>query len=475
MKSLRKSTDLTANTPYYSRLIRCIQDFDESKDHFLTLKNTPYPHQRYAVYNTLVKEEQDGFTQYAVSIKKIRHIRAYTSLDTMKNSSSIRRIQDPQYAVYKVKMDDLNITMEECIRLEEETSQNMGKRLTGKLLRMNRGQGMNPWGGGEAGYGGVQNRVGNANPGQARQVKCYNCNGTGHIARNCTQPKRPHNSEYYKDKMLLMQAQENGADDYDAFDFDMDEAPMVQTMFMANLSSADPITDEAGPSYDSDILSEYVKDNEVLVVHSNVSSVPNDAYMMIYNDMYEPHAQSVSNTSWNAVVENSLTAELATYKEQVKLHPTFLEFDKTCQKRITPTGLTEGERGFEQTKECYLKEVFLFFKTLKDNFEGIQKALTKEIKEMKNVFEELEEEVAQNVIDRKHDAIERKNLVIANDNLIVECLSIEVFSVATNFELNVARFTEMNIAQTIVEARCLELKLSLLIYVTRVTMIIKKS
>ncbi|GJU13013.1 retrovirus-related pol polyprotein from transposon TNT 1-94 [Tanacetum coccineum] len=29
----------------------------------------------------------------------------------------------------------------------------------------------------------------------------------------------------------------------------------------------------------------------------------------------------------------------------------FLEFEKTCKKRITPTGLTEGERGFEQTKE----------------------------------------------------------------------------------------------------------------------------
>ncbi|GJS43477.1 hypothetical protein Tco_0568520 [Tanacetum coccineum] len=28
-----------------------------------------------------------------------------------------------------------------------------------------------------AGYGGAQNRVGNANPGQARQIKCYNCNG----------------------------------------------------------------------------------------------------------------------------------------------------------------------------------------------------------------------------------------------------------------------------------------------------------
>ncbi|GJS13482.1 hypothetical protein Tco_0407954 [Tanacetum coccineum] len=35
-----------------------LKDFNESKDHYLTLKNTPYPHQRYAVYNTLVNEEE---------------------------------------------------------------------------------------------------------------------------------------------------------------------------------------------------------------------------------------------------------------------------------------------------------------------------------------------------------------------------------------------------------------------------------
>nr|GFB63149.1 retrovirus-related Pol polyprotein from transposon TNT 1-94 [Tanacetum cinerariifolium] len=46
------------------------------------------------------------------------------------------------------------------------------------------------------------------------------------------------------------------AEDFDAFDSDVDEAPTAQTMFIANLSSVDPITDEAGPSYDSDILSE---------------------------------------------------------------------------------------------------------------------------------------------------------------------------------------------------------------------------
>ncbi|GKD75036.1 hypothetical protein Tco_1333318 [Tanacetum coccineum] len=45
-------------------------------------------------------------------------------------------------------------------------------------------------------------------------------------------------------------------DECDAFDSDVDEAPTTQNMFMANLSSADPVYDEAGPSYDSDILSE---------------------------------------------------------------------------------------------------------------------------------------------------------------------------------------------------------------------------
>ncbi|GJR15814.1 putative reverse transcriptase domain-containing protein [Tanacetum coccineum] len=96
------------------------------------------------------------------------------------------------------------------------------------------------------------------------------------------------NSYYFKEKML-MQAQENGVDLYeewllfltadqcDAFDSDVDEAPTAQTMFMANLSSADLVYDEAGPSYDSDTLSEYVKDNKDQVVHNDVSYVPNDA------------------------------------------------------------------------------------------------------------------------------------------------------------------------------------------------------
>ncbi|GKD62403.1 integrase, catalytic region, zinc finger, CCHC-type containing protein [Tanacetum coccineum] len=267
-----------------------------------------------------------------------------------------------------------------------------------------------------AGNGGAHNRVGNTNHSQAKQIKCYNCNGVGHIERQCTHPKRPQNLEYFKDKMLLMQAQENGvvldedqllfiaggqtntfdddvdeapvqdlalnedntfqADQCDAFDSDVDEAPTAHTMCMANLSSADLIYDEAGPSYDSDILFEvqdhdnyinsvgeyhevqemqndvqpnyvvdsdveymsdsniipyehYVKDNTVQVVQSNVSFMSNDALMMIINDMHKQSAQCVSANEHNKVVNESLTVELVRYKEQVELFEKRARFELT--------------------------------------------------------------------------------------------------------------------------------------------------
>ncbi|GJV45324.1 integrase, catalytic region, zinc finger, CCHC-type containing protein [Tanacetum coccineum] len=48
-------------------------------------------------------------------------------------------------------------------------------------------------------------------PVQARVVKCYNYQEEGHFARQCTKPKRPKKSAWFKDKMLLSEALESGA------------------------------------------------------------------------------------------------------------------------------------------------------------------------------------------------------------------------------------------------------------------------
>nr|GEZ98442.1 retrovirus-related Pol polyprotein from transposon TNT 1-94 [Tanacetum cinerariifolium] len=91
----------------------------------------------------------------------------------------------------------------------ENFHQNKGETIHDYYGWQNKGQGNNARGTGAAGNREAHNRVGNVNPGQARHIKCYNYNGIGHIVRNCTQPKRPQNSKYFKNKTLLMQAQEN--------------------------------------------------------------------------------------------------------------------------------------------------------------------------------------------------------------------------------------------------------------------------
>ncbi|GJV61992.1 retrovirus-related pol polyprotein from transposon TNT 1-94 [Tanacetum coccineum] len=141
-------------------------------------------------------------------------------------------------------------------------------------------------------------------------------------------------------------------------------------------------------------------------------------------------------------------------KSQVKINiytltQLFTEFDKTCKKRITPRGLTKGERSFEQTKECYLTEVIPFFKMLKEHFEGIQTALVKEVKEMKEIFEQMEAEVEQNAVDKQCADIERTNLLIENENLITYCLSHELLYSLMNDVNTISRFSEMHDAYTV--------------------------
>ncbi|GJR19215.1 putative ribonuclease H-like domain-containing protein [Tanacetum coccineum] len=85
---------------------------------------------------------------------------------------------------------------------------------------------------------------GNNSSRQARVVKCYNYQGEGHMARQCTQPKRPRNAAWYKEKAMLAEAHEAGQildEEQIAFLADLG----VPDVLMANISN-----------YGSDVISE---------------------------------------------------------------------------------------------------------------------------------------------------------------------------------------------------------------------------
>ncbi|GJT83836.1 hypothetical protein Tco_1058178 [Tanacetum coccineum] len=59
-------------------------------------------------------------------------------------------------------------------------------------------------------------------------------------SRQCKEPKRAKDSQYFKDKDMIMEAKEKGKLSFnheDAYDSDVDESPNAAAAFMANLSS----------------------------------------------------------------------------------------------------------------------------------------------------------------------------------------------------------------------------------------------
>ncbi|GJS73955.1 integrase, catalytic region, zinc finger, CCHC-type containing protein [Tanacetum coccineum] len=83
---------------------------------------------------------------------------------------------------------------------------------------------------------------GNNASGQTRVVKCYNYQGEGHMSRQCTQPKRPRNPTWYKDKAMLAEAQEAGHildKEQLAFlaDLEIPDDQVVQTQFILKTMS----------------------------------------------------------------------------------------------------------------------------------------------------------------------------------------------------------------------------------------------
>ncbi|GJV29894.1 retrovirus-related pol polyprotein from transposon TNT 1-94 [Tanacetum coccineum] len=147
---------------------------------------------------------------------------------------------------------------------------------------------------------------------RGKKVICYNCRGEGHVARQCKEPKRKMDSQYFKDKALLMEAKEKGdvldaeaeafladvectapydqpqaltttnmfqANHEDAYDSDVDEGPNAAVAFMANLSSTS------------------ATNNPVNEVHSNDNQIFDNVDYQLSQEMHqEEHLDSDAET-----------------------------------------------------------------------------------------------------------------------------------------------------------------------------------
>ncbi|GKB85380.1 hypothetical protein Tco_0957652, partial [Tanacetum coccineum] len=407
----------------------------------------------------------------------------------------------------------------------------------------------------------VRNRDGKCESWSAKPIMCYNAKERAHSHEKVHNQSVPQDSDTSKnddayecscewllywmiDQDLLFLAGEHAAN----FDDDVDDLALnVDHVFEADQCDA----------FDSD----YVEDNEEHVVQSNVSSVRNDALMSILDEMHEQGVQSRSANKQVKVVNDTLTSELARYKELVGVYEQRAKFELTDRERkideqmriiISDRNRKETslkselhsaqlqlrstlnhhkivreeaiilKKDFKQKEDKFLEE-FLDIKRLKEKVEDrlykqdqsvqtvhmickpksfydeknkvaigyknplcltraklasttktlynghvlvmsnharpvvhdsedtrdmaeitrkrmmekmqspqcvenknicrVQTALFKEVKVMEEIFDQMSDEVDQNVVDKQCAEIVKKNLLIENENLIANCLS----------------------------------------------------
>ncbi|GJT31783.1 integrase, catalytic region, zinc finger, CCHC-type containing protein [Tanacetum coccineum] len=244
---------------------------------------------------------------------------------------------------------------------------------------------------------------GNNISGHARVVKCYICQGEGHMAKQCTQPKRTRNATWYKDKAMLAKAQEAGqileeeqlaflvdprvpdgqvvqtiipnndafqTEDLDTYDSDCDDISNAKAVLMANISN-----------YGSDVISEAQQDSMILSMIEQMSK-----QMINHVNNWEKANKEQNN--------ESVTAERDRYKERVKTFKQRLNIDLSNQEKMTDSQMDD-----------MIKEKL----ALKEQVDSLEQNLSKKIKEkefllqtftvFKNESKEKKDKYMENEID----------------------------------------------------------------------------
>nr|GFB36489.1 hypothetical protein [Tanacetum cinerariifolium] len=274
--------------------------------------------------------------------------------------------------------------------------------------------------------------------GKQRVITCYNYKGEGHMSKQCTKPRRKRDAEWFKDKVLLVQAQANEqvlqeeelefladpgtpesssnqivvtnnaayqTDDLDAYDSDCDEINSVKIALMANLShyGSDNLAEVTNPEIRANSLNhqerqvQSTSEQFSTLTHSNTeinSTLPALQDDLILSVIEQLKTQVVTCTNINQdnkQVNDLLTPELERYKSQERV----LNELKHDEKASTSYEHSQEIKSLKHTLSEYLKEKEYFeqkIAILKDDLQkeesrNINKELNleKEVKELNNI------------------------------------------------------------------------------------------
>ncbi|GJR56827.1 retrovirus-related pol polyprotein from transposon TNT 1-94 [Tanacetum coccineum] len=304
-----------------------------------------------------------------------------------------------------------------------------------------------------------------SNSGKQRIVTCYNCKGEGHMSKQCTKPRRKRDDTWFKEKVLLVQAQVSGqilheeelafladlgileaqatqtvithnaayqADDLDAYDSDCDELNTAKVALMANLShyGSDALAEvhnhdnvnnnminqavqvmpsseqsnvvnhsETEITSDSNIIpySQYVIESQHAAVQNSNSPAQQDALILSVIEQLKTQVSNCTKINMeNKSVNDTLTAELERYKEQVKVLNEGQNVALTCKDNVSDSCAQSVESDrLKQSLSEHLKEKESLMQTvslLKDDFKKEESrnidreiALEKRIKQLDNI------------------------------------------------------------------------------------------
>ncbi|GJW68194.1 hypothetical protein Tco_0122618 [Tanacetum coccineum] len=226
-----------------------------------------------------------------------------------------------------------------------------------------------------------------SNSWKQRIVTCYNYKGEGHMSKQCTKPRRKQDDSWFKDKVLLVQAQASGqilheeelafladpgilegqatqtvitynaayqADDLDAYDSDCDELNTTKVALVANLShyGLDALAEVNNhDNVNNNMINQAVQvipsSEQSNVVNHSETEITSDSNIIPYSQYVIESQQAAVQNSNSSSQQNELILSVI---EQLKTQVANCTKINLENKSANDTLIVELERYKEQVK-----------------------------------------------------------------------------------------------------------------------------